>query len=229
MWPLGRNQYKGFCYFEYPNSNLTPVDTSLYHPKWTLIRRLIRRRAADRCQHCGVKQGTWQVKLTPQGFRRYRIWLAVAHLDQDRSNNDFDNLALLCTRCHFQYDQGANLMRRRYGRHYQKDQLSINLDRVRLSKEREDQFDLTLRSTIFDIVQPQIVCRSDTMNITEQISQQIRQKGLTKAHVAKMVGIDQATLSRILANKQLPSDGLEAKILHYLKRVNSDDPKIFHN
>ncbi len=63
--------------------------------------------------------------------------------------------------------------------------------------------------------------------IAEQIDQKIRTKGLTKAHVSKMVGIDQATLSRIIANKQLASDELEAKIIHYLDKVNSDDAKIF--
>lgn len=121
------------------------MNTSLYHPKWTLIRRLIRKRASDTCEHCGIPQGTWQVKVVSVGpwgleslfphyptskphYLRYRVWLAVAHLDQDRDNNAFDNLALLCPRCHFQHDRKANLMRRKYGREYKKAQTRLELE-----------------------------------------------------------------------------------------------------
>lgn len=64
------------------------------------------------------------------------------------------------------------------------------------------------------------------MNIIEQ---KIKAKGLTKAHVAKMVGIDQSTLSRVISGKQSNvSSELINKIFKYLDAVNSDDKKIFN-
>lgn len=57
----------------------------------------------------------------------------------------------------------------------------------------------------------------------------IEAKGLTKSHVSKMVGIDQATLSRVLSGKQPASEDLAKRINNYLDAVNSDDPKINQN
>lgn len=58
------------------------------------------------------------------------------------------------------------------------------------------------------------------------IIEKIQAKGLTKAHVAKMIGIDQATLSRVLAGKQTASSELTDKLAGYLEAVNSDDPSL---
>lgn len=64
----------------------------------------------------------------------------------------------------------------------------------------------------------------------KSIEQKIKSKGVTKAHVAKMVGTDAATLSRIIKGKQeYVSSSLTAKIHFYLDNINSDDKNIFKN
>lgn len=61
----------------------------------------------------------------------------------------------------------------------------------------------------------------------ETIEEKIKAKGVTKAHVAKMVGIDQATLSRIIAGTQKAvSEELLNKIHLYLDNINTDDKNI---
>ena len=102
-----------------------------YHPKWSLIRRLIRRRADGVCERCGIRNQSVIVHHKNGSYRRatgceklrvvelrivhgwtYRrsmkyvgltkIHLAVAHLD--RAHNQFTNLGLLCQRCHILHD-----------------------------------------------------------------------------------------------------------------------------
>ncbi len=61
----------------------------------------------------------------------------------------------------------------------------------------------------------------------KSIQQKIKDKGVTKSHVAKMVGIDLSTLSRIVSGKQSHvSEGVLAKINTYLDQLNSDQIKI---
>jgi transcriptional regulator with XRE-family HTH domain len=62
---------------------------------------------------------------------------------------------------------------------------------------------------------------------TKAIQAKIDQKGITKTHLAKMLGIDPATISRILSGKQphTSSDLLE-KIAYYLDALNTDDENI---
>lgn len=62
----------------------------------------------------------------------------------------------------------------------------------------------------------------------KSIAQKIKDKGVTKAQVAKMVGIDPATLSRIISGDQkYTSEEVLAKINLYLDRINTDDKNIF--
>lgn len=61
----------------------------------------------------------------------------------------------------------------------------------------------------------------------KSIGQKIKDKGVTKAHVSKMVGIDSATLSRIISGKQqFVSDELVNRIHTYLDSINTDDKNI---
>lgn len=107
-----------------------------YHPKWTLIRRLIARRADNQCEHCKAVNGTLHVHLPngqtrpirgeaakralAAGLKLVMIQCGVAHLDQDRDNNRFTNLAFLCRGCHLKHDmpynQGKIRMTKRYGK-----------------------------------------------------------------------------------------------------------------
>lgn len=40
-----------------------------------------------------------------------KVVLTVAHLDQDTRNDDLDNLAALCQRCHLNYDKQHNVVK----------------------------------------------------------------------------------------------------------------------
>ncbi len=106
-----------------------PVDYSEYHPKWELIKRLIRRRAGNRCEECGALQDelhpdtievityhdlfTGELTIRKTGVR---VLLGIAHLDQDITNNRFSNLAALCRKCHLHHDRLHNTVKQKYGR-----------------------------------------------------------------------------------------------------------------
>ncbi|WP_234733251.1 hypothetical protein [Tellurirhabdus bombi] len=97
-----------------------PVDYSRYHPKWRLISRLIRfHRAKGRCEHCGA------VHLEPHPITSSKVVLTTAHLDQDVTNNRFWNLKALCQRCHFAHDRQDNARRRKYGKYYLDNQITL--------------------------------------------------------------------------------------------------------
>jgi hypothetical protein len=64
------------------------INYALYHPKWRLISSLIRfKRAEGRRERCFCEHGK------PHRSSRYKVSLATVHLDHDRTNNRFDNLA----------------------------------------------------------------------------------------------------------------------------------------
>lgn len=61
-----------------------------------LIHRLIVRvRARNACEHCGKKQGEYDV----QDRKITHVKLTVVHLDLDENNNAEANLAALCQEC----------------------------------------------------------------------------------------------------------------------------------
>lgn len=64
----------------------------------------------------------------------------------------------------------------------------------------------------------------------KSINIKIKQKGIKRQMVAKMVGIDNATLSRIISKKQsYVSADLIIRINTYLDALNTDDVNIFKN
>lgn len=64
----------------------------------------------------------------------------------------------------------------------------------------------------------------------KSIKQKISEKGVTKQQVAKMVGIDTATLSRIISGKQTYiSEEIMERINTYLDSLNTNDKNIFKN
>lgn len=135
-----------------------PINYKDYHPKWSLISRLIRfKRAKNHCEKCGVrnskvikrlKHGEWREPSPDEWghvhYLRYQIkWsykesvkkagltiivLTVAHLDHDKTNNRFWNLFALCQSCHLHHDKAHHATNRRFGRNWKKDQLSLNLN-----------------------------------------------------------------------------------------------------
>lgn len=98
-----------------------PFLASDYHPKWALIRRLILRRAGNRCEWCQARQ------RRPHPRTGSRVDLAVAHVDRDRSHNRFWNLAALCQACHLAHDRPQHLVSRRAGRAWQQNQYWLDL------------------------------------------------------------------------------------------------------
>lgn len=134
-----------------------PIDYSEYHPKWSLISRLVRfGRAKNQCEWCGRENHsiidketgeypshqkwerfhqdlynpyngyTYSSLLKEYGFTR--VILTVAHIDHDKTNNRFSNLAALCQRCHLRHDLKHHIANRKYGRKWKRDQLTLNLE-----------------------------------------------------------------------------------------------------
>lgn len=96
-----------------------PVDYSKYPLDWkTRIRPEILARDGHACKFCRVANGAWlEAKCCAWpsfrcldwskckcGKRRPRVVLTVAHLDRNVENNDYQNLAALCQRCHLRHD-----------------------------------------------------------------------------------------------------------------------------
>jgi 5-methylcytosine-specific restriction endonuclease McrA len=98
-----------------------PINYKDYHPKWRLISKLIRfTRAKNRCEWCAAEN------YLPHPITGSRVVLTVAHIDHDRTNNRFDNLAALCQRCHLGHDARQHATNRKYGRNWKKNQLKLN-------------------------------------------------------------------------------------------------------
>ncbi len=92
-----------------------------YPDEWhSNIRPFILSRDKFKCTRCGIKQrsyGYYDAKgkfihcdefmagwARAEGLKVVRVWLQVAHLDQDSLNNDPANLACMCPKCHLRYD-----------------------------------------------------------------------------------------------------------------------------
>ena len=98
-----------------------PINYSEYHPKWSLISRLIRyRRAGNCCEWCGAINGQ------PHPKTKSIVVLTVAHIDHTKTNNRFNNLAALCQRCHLHHDRHQHAANRKYGRNYRQNNQEIN-------------------------------------------------------------------------------------------------------
>lgn len=106
-----------------------PYDVREYHPDWAWIREQILEQAEHRCEWCGIAHDTyavwvesrwmpvaewqaaggWEVFGTPYVVH---IWLTIAHLDHDHTNDEPGNLRALCQRCHLNHDRPMHLVRR---------------------------------------------------------------------------------------------------------------------
>lgn len=95
-----------------------PANYRLYPANWlTEIRPLILRRAGwdpdagteASCEHCHILNYTYRYNYNSMCLKPAKIVLTIAHLDQNRNNNDPNNLSALCQRCHFNHDRPFNL------------------------------------------------------------------------------------------------------------------------
>lgn len=46
------------------------------------------------------------------GDKAYKVFLQIAHLDQNPSNNEYINLAAMCVKCHLNFDRKYNNLKR---------------------------------------------------------------------------------------------------------------------
>lgn len=101
-----------------------PCDYKNYPDNWkTKIRPYILERDNNACKFCGVEnkrlilrtgkgindwtywpEGMESEAMTLDGLKSTLIILTIAHLDHDKTNNDYDNLAALCQKCHLGHD-----------------------------------------------------------------------------------------------------------------------------
>ncbi|MES2386511.1 MAG: hypothetical protein V4543_00810 [Bacteroidota bacterium] len=92
-----------------------PINRNDYHPKWPLISRLIRFTRADgKCEWCGAENHK------PHPVTKSNVVLTVAHIDRDKDNNKFSNLAALCQKCHLGHDIHQHVSNRKYGRDWKR-------------------------------------------------------------------------------------------------------------
>jgi len=86
-----------------------PINYKDYHPKWKKISFFIRHyRAKWKCEWCEAENGF----LHP--ITGSKVVLTVAHIDHDKNNNSFFNLAALCQKCHLGHDLKRHLWNRKY-------------------------------------------------------------------------------------------------------------------
>ena len=129
-----------------------PIDYRNYPKDWKHRRRRILARAANRCEHCDVRNYSVIQRFDGAEYRTLKwcdsfqeareqkmahiamaptpiiVVLTLAHLDHDEWNHDVEDsrLAALCQRCHFHYDLADNKKRKLYGRQYARHQLCID-------------------------------------------------------------------------------------------------------
>lgn len=93
-----------------------PCDYKKYPNNWkTEIRPAILERAGNKCEFCGVENGTtvWRERKhrnrgesrSYSGLTRTKIVLTIAHLNHDVTDNRPENLRALCQKCHLNLDK----------------------------------------------------------------------------------------------------------------------------
>ena len=98
------------------------MDYSLYHPDWKdIIRPNILRRDQYKCKVCGIRHKARVYKTTNSSYVEcdefmeqwaknnnrnvFTLYLQIAHLDHNKSNNDPSNLQSLCPIHHAKHDK----------------------------------------------------------------------------------------------------------------------------
>lgn len=94
-----------------------------YPRNWNHIRAQIIMRAGNKCEGCGLQNGSLIIRTGPgerdfeyiegegefaaaiaDGYHPVQVVLTVAHLDHDPTNCDPENLRAWCQKCHNGYD-----------------------------------------------------------------------------------------------------------------------------
>lgn len=100
-----------------------------YPENWVdTIRPSILKRDNYKCTSCGVKHRQYVARdgqmnrvyidvdevydFRANGWRVSRVYLQVAHIDQNPANCNPDNLTTKCPKCHFELDRRHNIIKR---------------------------------------------------------------------------------------------------------------------
>ena len=103
-----------------------PIDYSEYPDNWlSEIRPAILERAGHCCEGSPAYPDCRAVNYQPHPITGSKVILTIAHMDQDKENNDWTNLRALCQRCHLRHDIGQHISNRKYGRNWKKRQLKL--------------------------------------------------------------------------------------------------------
>lgn len=103
-----------------------PIDYSEYPPNWlTEIRPAIMERAGGRCEGSPRFPQCRATNYEPHPVTGSRVVLTTAHMDHDKTNNDYTNLRALCQRCHLHHDLKQHIENRKYGRDWKRHQLKL--------------------------------------------------------------------------------------------------------
>lgn len=102
---------------------IKPENKKLYPKDWKRIRAAILDRDSHQCRLCFVENHATGIRssigefteisgmecetIGLEGARTIQIVLTIAHFDQDPTNNNWNNLAALCQRCHNIIDASA--------------------------------------------------------------------------------------------------------------------------
>lgn len=136
-----------------------------YAPDWSdVIRPAILKRDGYKCRHCGIphrarvyRQSSGQYYIVDefteqwalsQGKKVFTVYLQVAHVDQDKTNNDPANLLSLCPRHHAKLDRDFKLVKRRnFVKLIQDKEPSTKV----LPSQRKNDLELKVRSRIREL------------------------------------------------------------------------------
>lgn len=93
-----------------------PIDYKIYPPNWKDLRLSVLTRAQNRCEFCGVENGSTVKRYDNYGRVKFvKVVLTTAHLDHDETNHQvsIDRLKALCQKCHINYDAREKIRRLR--------------------------------------------------------------------------------------------------------------------
>ncbi len=81
-----------------------PCDYKKYPPNWKEIRAAILARAGNRCEGSPAYPDCRAENSQPHPVTGSTVILTIAHLDNDTTHNDPENLRAWCQRCPLTYD-----------------------------------------------------------------------------------------------------------------------------
>lgn len=88
-----------------------PINPTDYTDDWKEISQYLRlTRAHNRCEGSPNHYPDCRVaNRLPHPITGSTVMLTTAHLDHDPTNNNYDNLRVLCQRCHLAHDQKQHI------------------------------------------------------------------------------------------------------------------------